>query len=282
MTRLITAAQIEQAILEAYSEFPFVVDPQVLSLISSALEIETEPTAKEILQSILDNAEIAREERLVPCQDTGSQIFFIELGSEVRIEGGTLEQIINRALSQASHENFLRASIVRDPLFDRVNTGDNTPGVFHVKQVEGERLRIRIAQKGGGAENMSRLIMLTPAAGADAIEECLVNLVRDAGSKACPPLIIGIGIGGNFETAPLLAKKALLVDLRAPHPNPLYAALEKRLLGAVNSTGIGPMGLGGKTTALKVSIRTAPCHIASLPLAINLQCHSHKHTEILL
>lgn len=282
MPRIITAPQIKQSILNAYRDFPFQIDPQVLKLISSALQSETDPGAQSILQSILENAKLAREEHLVPCQDTGTQIFFIELGTEVLIEGGTLEQIINGALAQASRENFLRASIVQDPLFDRINSGDNTPGVFHVKQAEGDRLRIRIAQKGGGAENMSRLFMLTPASGPDAIEQLVLQVVREAGSKACPPLIIGIGIGGNFETAPLLAKSALLTELEETNPIPDYAALEQRLLEAVNSTGIGPMGLGGKTTALRVLIRTAPCHIASLPLAINLQCHSHKHTEILL
>jgi len=282
MPRIIQSTQIEQTILQAYHTFPFQIDPQVLRLVSDAMETETEARTISILQSILDNAQIARDEKMVPCQDTGTQIFFIEIGREVLIEGVILEQCINHALSQASQENFLRASIVHDPLFDRTNTGDNTPAVFHVKQVDGDRLRIRITQKGGGAENMSRLIMLTPASGIDQIEEQLLRVVREAGSKACPPLIIGIGIGGNFEIAPLLAKEALIGDLLMPNPQPEYAALEQRLLQAVNETGIGPMGLGGKTTALRVLIRTAPCHIASLPLAINLQCHSHKHTEIVL
>lgn len=250
--------------------------------LESAVLKETNPIARDIISALIQNAEIAKIECIPLCQDTGSLIVFVELGNEVFISGDPLPQIINSALVEASHNLCLRPSICSDPLFDRTNTKDNSPSIIHLSIVAGDKIKISLAQKGGGAENMSVVRMFDPAAGKAELIDLVYDTVLGAGGNSCPPLIIGIGMGGNFELAPLLAKKALLSPLSLHHPDPRYALLEKEILHKVNQSGVGPQGLGGDTTALAVHILHAPCHIASLPLAINLQCHAHRHASFYL
>lgn len=278
--RTIDSSVIRDRVVEAYRKLSFELDGRLLESLKEAKQREREEAAQSVLQDILDNAEIAREEQIPPCQDTGTQVFFVELGQEVLVTGKTLEAAINEAVSIASRDNYLRASIVKDPLYDRTNTRDNTPVVFHVKLVPGESLSITIAQKGGGAENMSRLYMMSPVSTEQDIIDTILKTVIEAGAKACPPVILGVGIGGNFETAPLMAKKALMRELGTPNTNIRYAELEKKILARLNESGIGAQGLGGFTTALAVHIENAACHIASLPLAVNIQCHAHRHIRI--
>ncbi|HOV16046.1 MAG TPA: fumarate hydratase [Candidatus Cloacimonadota bacterium] len=256
------------------------VDPLVEKAIKRAVEEETSELAKDILLTLLENYQIGKRECLPICQDTGTVVVFMEIGEKNCSQCREIENAINEAIREVWQEESFRASIVQDPLFNRINTKDNTPAVIHTKVISGEGLRLTLALKGGGAENMSALKMLTPSEGADGIKSFVLETVLKAGGKPCPPIIISIGIGGNFETCPLLAKRALFRELGKPHPMPEYAALEAEILQAVNQTGIGPQGLGGKTTALAVQIETAPCHIASLPVAVNLDCHAHRHITL--
>ncbi|OGG02198.1 MAG: fumarate hydratase [Candidatus Glassbacteria bacterium RIFCSPLOWO2_12_FULL_58_11] len=249
----------------------------VIAALEKARRAEQSPTGRKILDQILENARLARDKNAPLCQDTGFAVFFVELGTEVRLQGeGTLEEAINRGVARGYKENFLRKSIVRDPL-NRVNTGDNTPAVVHLTQVPGDRLSLTFAPKGGGSENMSRLAMLKPADGLEGVKRFVIETVQIAGANPCPPIIVGLGIGATFEKCAWLAKKALLRPLGSRHPVAFYADLEEELLDLVNRTGVGPQGLGGTTTALGVLIETHPCHIASLPVALNMQCHSARH-----
>ena len=249
----------------------------VIEALRRACEAEESPTGRRILDQILENARIAADRNAPLCQDTGFAVFFAELGTGVVLEGeGTLKEAINRGVALGYKEGFLRKSIVRDPL-DRVNTGDNTPAVVHLAQVPGERLCLTFAPKGGGSENMSRLGMLKPADGLEGVKKFVVETVEKAGANPCPPIIVGVGIGGTFEYSAFLAKKALLRRLDSRHSDPFYAGLEEELLELVNRTGVGPQGLGGTTTALGVLVEAHPCHIASLPVAVNMQCHSARH-----
>jgi len=209
------------------------------------------------------------------CQDTGTAVVFVELGQDVHIEGGLLPDAVDEGVRQGYTEGYLRKSMVADPL-RRKNTGDNTPAVVHVDLVAGDRLRLALLPKGGGAENMSRAAMLTPADGERGLRAFVLETVERAGPNACPPVIVGVGIGGTFDTVGQLAKRALLRRVGERHPDPYYAALEEELLAAVNALGIGPMGYGGTVTALDVRIETAPCHIVSLPVAVNMQCHAAR------
>jgi len=275
--RIVPSRDIHDAILDHYRELSFSLDLRLQDMFRRDLAIETEPGAQEILEDMLKNAVIAEEQNIPPCQDTGTQVFFIEIGNLVHISGDHLESVINEAVAEATEMLYLRRSIVRDPLYDRVNSGDNTPAVIHTRIVPGSEILIHMGQKGGGAENMSRLIMLKPDATPSDIIELVVETVVAAGGKSCPPIILGIGLGGNFESCASLAKRALFRELGESHPLPEYARLEQEILLRLNETGIGPQGLGGNCTALAVHLETAPCHIASLPLAINIQCHSHRH-----
>lgn len=254
----------------------------VVGALRKALEAEESPTGRKILEQILENADISRNQQAPLCQDTGFAVFFVELGRDVAFEGeGTLQDAIDRGVAEGYTGGFLRKSIVRDPL-DRVNTGDNTPAVVHITQVPGDELKITFAPKGGGSENMSRQAMLKPADGVQGVKDFVVDAVRRAGANPCPPVIVGVGIGGTFEKSAWLAKHALLRDLGTRHSNPFYAGLEKELLELVNRTGVGPQGLGGTTTALDVLVEVHPCHIASLPVALNMQCHSARHKSVTL
>lgn len=245
--------------------------------LQAAARTEKNKIAKSTLQKILENATIARTEKIPICQDTGTAIVFVDLGQNVHITGGDLEETINNAVREAY--KTLRASIVSDPL-RRTNTKDNTPAVIHTQLVPGDKLTITALAKGGGAENKSRLQMFVPNTSIEDIIQFVVETVKKADAAACPPIIVGVGIGGTFESCPLLAKRALTRELGQKHNDPYYADLENKLLEEINKLNIGPAGYGGKTTALAVHINTAPCHIASLPVAVNIQCHADRFVKI--
>jgi len=247
----------------------------------SARQTETSPLAREVLQQLIDNARIAREEDYPICQDTGDAVFFVELGQDVRVEGGGLVDAINRGVAEGYREGYLRFSMVEDPL-RRKNTGDNTPAMVTIQLVPGDKLRLMFLAKGGGCENMSAFKMLTPADGAKGVKDFVVNTINKAGGNPCPPVVVGVGIGGTFDQCCVLAKKALLREVGQRHPDPFYAQLEGELLDEINGLGIGPMGLGGRTTAVAVHIETLPCHITSLPVAVNMDCHAHRQKSVVL
>ena len=251
----------------------------VVTALAGARACETSPPALRVLEHLLENARLAAQGENPLCQDTGFAVFFIELGQEVQIVGGLLEDAVNEGVRRAGREGFLRNSVVRDPL-RRVNTGDNTPAVIWTQIVAGDRLRIDMAPKGGGSENMSEVAMLKPAQGEAGVIEFVVDKVSRSGGNPCPPIIVGVGIGGTFEKVAWLAKKAIMRPLTERHPDPYYADIEQRLLSRINDLGIGPMGFGGRTTALAVHVEVYPCHIASLPVAVNIQCHSARHKSI--
>jgi fumarate hydratase subunit alpha len=251
----------------------------VLECFARCRERESSPTGREILGQLEENARIARETGLPLCQDTGFAVVFLELGQDAHLTGGDLTEAVNEGIRQGYQEGCLRKSIVRDPL-RRQNTGDNTPAVIHTRIVPGDRVRVTFAPKGGGSENMSGIAMLRPADGVEGVKKFVVERVSQAGPNPCPPTIVGVGIGGTFEIAAYLSKLSLLRPLGQRNPDPYYAALEEELLEAVNRLGIGPQGLGGTTTSLDVHVEAHPCHIASLPVAVNIQCHSARHKEV--
>ncbi len=269
--------EIVNRVREMCMKANFELGRDVIDAFDQALEKEESPTGKVILNQLRENAEIAREERIALCQDTGFAVFFVELGDRVSIEGGTLTEALNEGVRRGYGEGYLRMSICHP--FTRENTGDNTPAVIHVEPVEGERLKIILAPKGGGSENMSRVTMLRPSDGKEGIIDYIVNRVKESGANPCPPIVVGVGIGGTFEKAALIAKRSLLRPLGSGNPDPELDKMERRILEKVNRLGIGPQGLGGRTTALAVHIEMHPCHIASLPLAVNINCHSSRHEE---
>lgn len=277
----ISTQQITEAVKRLCMEANYFLGDDIIQAIKKAEKIEESPTGKEIIKQILENASIAREEKLPLCQDTGLAVVFLELGQEVAVIGGELYQAINEGVGQGYKEGYLRKSIVEDPL-RRKNTGDNTPAVIHTEIVPGDSLKIIVAPKGCGSENMSGIKMLAPGEGIKGVEDFVVDRVSRSGGNPCPPIIVGVGIGGTFEKSALLAKRALLRTLGLRNPDPFYADLEKRLLEKINNLGIGPMGLGGRITALDLFIETYPCHIAGLPVAVNIQCHSARHKEAML
>jgi fumarate hydratase subunit alpha len=240
--------------------------------------LEESPAAKEVFRQLTENYELAEETGLPLCQDTGLAVFFVEMGEDLRVEGMNIREAINEGVRKGYAEGFLRKSAC-DPL-TRANTKDNTPAIVHFDIVPGDKLKIAFMAKGGGSENMSRVTMLAPAQGWAGIKKFVIERVAEAGPNPCPPTVVGIGVGGTFDYAPILAKKALLRKLDDVNPDPKLAAMEEELLDALNKLGIGPMGLGGKTTCLGVKIAMSPCHIASLPLAVNIQCHSSRHQEV--
>lgn len=267
-------AAVKQAAITAN----YVIGPDLLAAFQRGLTAEESPSGREIFRQLIENARIADTECVPLCQDCGLTVIFAEVGQEVRIVGGHFEAALQEGVRQGYQEGYLRKSVCH-PL-TRTNTGDNTPAVIHTEIVPGDRLRLWVVPKGGGSENMSRLFMLKPAQGWEGIKEAVVATVREAGPNACPPYIVGVGIGGNFERAALLAKKSLLRELGSTNPDSDLAALEEELLTAINDLGIGPQGLGGRLTALGVHILMQPCHIASLPVAVNIQCHSSRHREV--
>ena len=257
------------------------LEPDMLRAFDRALATERSPAGKQVLQILKDNAEMARTRRIPYCQDTGFVVCFVELGQDVHVTGGGLYDAINEGVRQGYKEGYLRASIVRSP-HDRVNTGDNTPAVIHVDVVPCAELKLAIMAKGGGCENRSKYTMLTPAAGVDGVKDFIIECVKMAGPDACPPLILGVGLGGTFEKAAILSKKALFREVGSVNPDPTLDALEKELLARANRLGIGPQGYGGDTTSLGIHVLAYPCHITSLPVAVTIECHAHRHKEATL
>jgi len=279
--REIHASAISDAVKKLCMEANFSIEPDMLRAFDRALGTERSPAGKHVLQILKDNAELARTKKIPYCQDTGTVICFVELGQDVHVTGGGLADAIDEGVRQGYTEGYLRASIVRSP-FERVNTGDNTPAVLHMEVVPGVTMKLQIVAKGGGCENRSKYKMLTPAEGAEGVKEWILECIRTAGPDACPPLIAGVGVGGNFEKAALLSKKALFRELGTPNPDPLLDAIEKDVLDRANRLGIGPQGYGGDTTAFGIHILTYPCHITSLPVAVTIECHAHRHKEVTL
>ena len=272
----VDAAKITEEVARLCMEANFELGEDVLRAIEKGYETEESPVGKEILGQLLENAEIAKTERMPICQDTGLTVIFLDLGQDVRITGGYLETAINEGVRKGYTEGYLRKSVLGDPL-KRVNTGDNTPAVIHTKIVPGDVFRMYVVPKGGGSENMSKTAMLKPADGVDGVKEFVVESVRIASANPCPPIVVGVGVGGTFEQCATNSKRALLREIGSEHIDPFYSELEKELLVKVNELGVGPQGLGGVVTALAVHIEVAPCHIASLPVAVNLNCHAARH-----
>lgn len=280
--RNIDSKQISEAVSKLFQEACLYLPEDVLAVIKQAREKEKSPVAQDVLDRIIENTKIAAEEKTPLCQDTGTAVVMLELGQEVHITGGDLNQAINEGVRQGYNKGYLRKSMANQPFSARVNTRDNTPAIIHTEVVPGDKLKIIAMPKGGGAENMTRLAMLSPSQGRQGIIDVVVNAVDAAGSNPCPPVIVGVGIGGTAEKTLLLAKKALLREAGKANPDAEVAELERELLERINKLGIGPMGYGGTTTALAVHVETLPAHIASLPVAVNLQCHSARHKEIIL
>lgn len=275
----INVSKITEVVKNMCIDANYYLTHDVKEKIESAYKQEKWPMAKEILEKILTNIDIAKKEEMPICQDTGMACVFVEIGQDVHIIGGNLKDAINEGIRQGYNKGFLRKSVVKDPL-DRINTMDNTPAIIYYNIVEGDKLKIKVAPKGFGSENMSQLKMLKPADGLEGIKDFVLKVVKEAGPNPCPPIVVGIGIGGTFDKAANLAKKALVRPLNEKNNNEFYANLEKELLKEVNELGIGPQGFGGKTTALAVNIETYPTHIAGLPVAVNINCHVTRHAEI--
>lgn len=280
--RDIEASAITQVIAQLCQEANYELGDDVLSALNQAQQTEESPLGREVLSQLLENARIAREKVFPLCQDCGTAVVFLEIGQEVHIIGGDLYTAVAEGVRQGYTQGYLRKCMVRQPFSARINTNDNTPPVIHTEIVPGSRVKIIVMPKGGGAENMSRLAMLKPGDGRQGVIDQAVRTVDEAGGNSCPPLIIGLGIGGTAEQAMLLAKKALLRSVARPNPDPEIAELEQEILERINALGIGPMGFGGRITALAVQAEVMPAHIASLPVAVNLQCHNARHKEAIL
>jgi len=278
----IEARDVTSTVARLCKEANFFLGEDVLAALRKAREEEEAPVARQILDQILENADIAAGEEMPLCQDCGLAIVFLQVGQEVHISGGDLYQAVDEGVRQGYAEGYLRKSAVRQPFSARVNTKDNTPAIIHTEIVPGDQLKITVAPKGGGAENMSRFAVLKPAQGRQGVVDFVVSAVEEAGSNPCPPTIVGVGIGGSAEKAMLLAKRALLRKVGEPSPDEEVAELEKELLQRINATGVGSGGVGGRITSLAVHVETFPAHIASLPVAVNLQCHSARHKEAVL
>lgn len=277
--RIINSQDITDKIKELCIDANYYLPQDIRDAIDQAILNEEAPTGKDVLCKIRDNYNAAEENKMAICQDTGMAVFFVEIGNEVYIEGDTITDAINKGVRLGYEEGYLRKSIVCDPI-NRVNTGDNTPAVIHYDFVYGDKITVTIAPKGFGSENMSAIKMFSPSAGAEGIKQFVIDTVDSAGSNPCPPIVVGVGIGGNFETCALLAKKALTRDISHRNPDPYYALMEEELLSDINKLGIGPQGFGGTTTALALNIETAPTHIAGMPCAVNISCHVTRHKTI--
>ncbi|MCK4549103.1 MAG: fumarate hydratase [Candidatus Krumholzibacteria bacterium] len=277
--REIEASRITEEVARLCMEANFELEDDVQRALEKAHEAEESPAGKEVLRQIIENSGIARGEKIPMCQDTGLAVIFAEVGQDVHIAGGGFEDAINEGVRKGYTDGYLRKSVLADPVKGG-NTGDNTPAIIHTTIVPGEALKLWVVPKGGGSENMSRIAMMKPADGIEGIKKFVLENVKAASGNPCPPIIVGIGIGGTFERCALLAKKALLREIGSTHPDELYASLEKELLEKVNDLGVGPMGFGGRTTALAVHIEVAPRHIASFPVSMNLNCHAARHKYI--
>ena len=280
--REIGCEEITETVARLCIEANYYLGDDVIKAVRQARGTEISPVGREVLDQLLENANVARQEGMPLCQDTGLTVVFLEVGQDAHIVGGDLYESIQEGVRQGYEEGYLRKSVVDKPFSIRANTKDNTPAVIHPQIVPGDRLRIAVVPKGGGSENMSALAMLKPADGRQGVVDFVVETVERAGANPCPPTIVGIGVGGTVEKAMLLAKHSLLREVGQPSPDPEVAELEREILEKVNKLGIGPQGLGGSITSLAVHIETYPCHIASLPVAVNIQCHSARHKETVL
>ncbi len=280
--REIEASAITQVVAQLCQQANFELGEDVIAALKQAQQTEESPEGREVLSQLLENARIAKQERLPLCQDCGTAVVFLEIGQETHIIGGNLYAAVEEGVRQGYTQGYLRKSIVSQPFSARINTRDNTPPVIHTEIVPGDQVKIIVMPKGGGAENMSKLAMLKPGDGRQGIIDLVVRTVDEAGGNPCPPLIVGLGIGATAEGAMLLAKKALLREVAKPNPDPEIAELEKEILSRINALGIGPLGFGGRITALAVQAEVMPTHLASLPVAVNLQCHSARHKEAIL
>ncbi len=279
--RSIHVNTVSQAVADLCVKANYELNTDIRQALEKAHAQEESETGKTILESLIENARIAREESLAICQDTGMAVIFVELGQNLSIEGGSLEEAIQEGVRQGYKKGYLRNSVVADPLL-RKNTGDNTPAVIHWSLIPGDRLVIEVAPKGFGSENMSALKMLKPSDGEEGVKAFVVDTVSRAGANPCPPIVVGVGLGGTMEKAALLAKKALMRPLDKPNETPHLARIEEELLERINRLGIGPAGLGGRTTALGVNVESFPTHIAGLPVAVNISCHVTRHRSITL
>lgn len=275
--RQVPAEQVTETVERLFIEANYHLPPDMVSVLEKGEREEQNPVAKSVFRTILDNRRVASEGKLPLCQDCGMAVVFLDMGQETAVTGGNLENAVNEGVRRAYDKGYLRKSIVGEPLFERKNTGDNTPAILHVRVVPGERVAITVAPKGAGSENMSALAMLSPAAGPEGVERFVIETVRKAGPNPCPPIVVGVGVGSDFEGVAELAKRALLRPAESSSSHPRYAALEAELLRKINDLGIGAAGYGGTVTALGVNIEWAPTHIACMPVAVNLCCHANRH-----
>ena len=280
--RELDVAEITAAVRDLCITANYDLPVDVYEALKAAQEVEESPVGREVLAQLVENADIAAADRAPICQDTGLAVIFAEVGQDVHLTGGDFEEAVHEGVRRGYGEGYLRKSVAEEPAHARRNTTDNTPAIIHTSIVPGDRLRLTMMAKGGGAENMSSLNMLKPAQGWAGVADAVVGTVSRAGSNPCPPVVVGVGIGGTIEVVTLLAKKALLREVGSRHPDPRLAALEDELLERINALGIGPQGLGGRTTALAVFIEEMPCHIASMPVAVNVQCHAQRHKSVTL
>ena len=277
--RFINSAEITKAVKKLLMDCNYFIGGDIMDALTRARGTETSPVGKSVLDQIIKNDKIAASEEIPLCQDTGMAVLFVEYGDKVCVDNGSFDDAVNEGVRQAYSEGYLRKSVVSDPVFDRVNTKDNTPAIIHTKIVSGNKIHITAGGKGFGSENMSAIKMLTPSYGVEGVKQFILDTVRAAGPNPCPPIVVGVGIGGTFERAAQLAKKATFRPINTHNPDSRYAELEDELLSEINKMGFGPAGLGGNTTALGVNIETSPTHIAGMPVAVNICCHAARHAS---
>lgn len=275
--RRIKADEVTVAVKKLFMDCNYFIGKDIMNALETACENEQSPVGKSVLSQIIENDRIAAKEEIPLCQDTGMSVLFVEYGDKVVIEDGSFDEAVNEGVRQAYEEGCLRKSVVEDPVFDRVNTRDNTPAIIHTKIVSGNTIKITAGGKGFGSENMSAIKMLTPSYGVEGVKQFILDTVFKAGPNPCPPIVVGVGIGGTFERAAQLAKKATFRPIDTKNEDERYAALEDELLSEINKMGFGPAGLGGNTTAIGVNIETSPTHIAGMPVAVNICCHAARH-----
>ena len=277
--RKIKADTVTKTVKQLFMDCNYFIDDSITKALKDFREKEKSPVGKNVLSQLLENNEIAAKEQIPICQDTGMAVLFVEYGDKVVIEDGSFKEAVEQGVREAYDEGYLRKSVVTDPVFDRINTKDNTPAVIHTEIVPGDKIKFLVGGKGFGSENMSAIKMLTPSYGAEGVKDFILETVKKAGPNPCPPIVVGVGIGGTFEKAAQLAKKATFRPIDTKNPDPRYAQMEEELLEKINRMGFGPAGLGGNTTALGINIETYPTHIAGMPVAVNICCHAARHKE---
>lgn len=277
--RQIKAETITQTVKKLFMDCNYFIGSDIMTALENAYNNESSPVGRNVLSQIIENDKIAAKEEIPLCQDTGMAILFVEYGDKVVVEDGSFEDAVNEGVRQAYSDGYLRKSVVSDPVFDRINTKDNTPAIIHTKIVSGDKIRITAGGKGFGSENMSAIKMLTPSYGIEGVKQFILDTVRNAGPNPCPPIVVGVGIGGTFERAAQLAKKATFRSINTHNEDERYAALEAEMLEQINKMGFGPAGLGGNTTAIGVNVETSPTHIAGMPVAVNICCHAARHAS---